>query len=132
MSVYVSNVIPSLIRLEAITREVHWNVRGPGFISIHRYLDEVYASAEAYIDEIAEHVVAFYGMSPTWSVEKPFQHFRAGVIPDGIERVVTEIDSLLEIVDSLDDVSRETEDILVRLSQDFHKHRWFLVNEISE
>jgi starvation-inducible DNA-binding protein len=127
----VVRVMYRLIGLEQLVKEVHWNAEGPGFISIHQYLDEVYSSCEEYIDEIAEHLVAFFGAKPRWLASIAVGHFVDSSIDDGLFKIVAEIKALLEIVEKINDVPRETEDILVRLSQDFHKHGWFLTNEIS-
>lgn len=125
-------VMKSLIELEAFVKEVHWNTKGAGFISVHRYLDEVYASCEEYIDEIAEHLVSFFGTKPRWQAGG-HQHFNPdeSTFEDSINQVVYRIDDLLKLVDSIEEVRRETEDILVRLSQDFRLHIWFLMSELS-
>lgn len=126
----VVRVMYKLMGLEQVVKEVHWNAEGPGFISIHTYLDEVYDSCEEYIDEIAEHLVAFFGAKPRWVASSGQGHFFGSSLENGISKIVVEIQSILEIIETITDVPRETEDILVRLSQDLHKHGWFLTNEI--
>ena len=51
-------IVSDLLGIEGLVKEVHWNSYGLNFITLHRYLDEVYESCEEYIDEIAEYIVA--------------------------------------------------------------------------
>lgn len=125
-------LIRDLIGLEAAVREVHWNVSGPGFIYIHKYLDEVYDSCEEYLDEVAEHYVAFNCGVPVWDTPS-VDHFDGGYIKEGVEHLLQKIGVVLSTISSQLDVKQhpEYEDILVRLSQDMHKHKWFLSREIE-
>jgi starvation-inducible DNA-binding protein len=38
------------------TRNAHWNVEGPDFLTIHRFFEEQYKEIESIIDEIAERI----------------------------------------------------------------------------
>jgi starvation-inducible DNA-binding protein len=38
------------------TRNAHWNVEGPDFLSIHRFFEEQYKQLEELIDDIAERI----------------------------------------------------------------------------
>src|SRR3954467_14931681 len=38
------------------TRNAHWNVEGPDFLTIHRFFEEQYKQLEQIIDDIAERV----------------------------------------------------------------------------
>ena len=49
------------IDLQTQTKQAHWNVRGPQFISLHKLFDEVYAAVGDYVDLIAERVVQLGG-----------------------------------------------------------------------
>lgn len=40
--------------LSATTRDYHWNVTGPEFLSLHRLFDEQYEQCAGYIDQVAE------------------------------------------------------------------------------
>jgi starvation-inducible DNA-binding protein len=35
-------------------KQAHWNVRGPGFLSLHELFDKVYEEMSGYVDVIAE------------------------------------------------------------------------------
>jgi starvation-inducible DNA-binding protein len=45
------------------TRNFHWNVTGPNFSELHKFLEAQYKQLEAAIDEIAERVRALDGVS---------------------------------------------------------------------
>lgn len=38
------------------TRNAHWNVEGPDFLTIHRFFEEQYNQLEEFIDDIAERI----------------------------------------------------------------------------
>jgi starvation-inducible DNA-binding protein len=46
--------LAAAIDLQAQVKQAHWNVRGPGFIAIHRLFDDVAAKIGEYADMIAE------------------------------------------------------------------------------
>ena len=46
--------LAAAIDLHAQVKQAHWNVRGPGFISIHELFDKVAVAVEDYSDLIAE------------------------------------------------------------------------------
>lgn len=125
----ISRVMHELMTLEALVKEVHWNSQGAGFISVHRYLDEVYETCEEYIDEIAEHLVAYEGKKPQWHSMR--YHFYGETWQSGVEQILQRIVRIIHIIGDIEDVHRDAEDILVRLSQALHKHGWFLDAEVS-
>lgn len=45
-----------LINLGLAVKQAHWNLAGPQFISIHKFLDEVYEEVQEYTDQTAERV----------------------------------------------------------------------------
>lgn len=42
------------IDLHAQVKQAHWNVRGPGFLAIHKLFDKVSEEVEEYSDQLAE------------------------------------------------------------------------------
>jgi len=73
------NDLPESSRVEAITllnqrlaeaidlqtqcKQAHWNVKGPGFIALHKLFDEVNEDVEEYVDLIAERIVQLGGVA---------------------------------------------------------------------
>jgi starvation-inducible DNA-binding protein len=73
------NDLPESSRIEAITllnqrlaeaidlqtqcKQAHWNVKGPGFIALHKLFDDVNVEVEDYVDLIAERIVQLGGVA---------------------------------------------------------------------
>ncbi|HUK65361.1 MAG TPA: DNA starvation/stationary phase protection protein Dps [Anaeromyxobacteraceae bacterium] len=49
------------LRLQA--KVAHWNVKGPGFIALHKLFDEVADDVEEYVDLLAERLVQLGGLA---------------------------------------------------------------------
>ena len=49
------------IDLQTMTKQAHWNVRGPEFIALHKLFDEVYDAVGEYAHLLAERVVQLGG-----------------------------------------------------------------------
>ena len=45
------------IDLQTQCKQAHWNVKGPGFIGLHKLFDDVNTDVEEYVDLLAERVV---------------------------------------------------------------------------
>lgn len=130
-------IVSDLLGIEGLVKEVHWNSYGTNFITLHRYLDEVYDSCEEYIDEIAEYMVASDPDERVlWSpnVISSFLMEEETDITHGVNMVVAVLNELVfaldaAIADADDDPAGQ--DILVRALQDFNKHRWLLGAEMG-
>ena len=51
------------IDLQTQTKQAHWNVKGPSFISLHELFDKINEAVEDYVDEIAERAVQLGGVA---------------------------------------------------------------------
>lgn len=51
------------IDLQTQTKQAHWNVKGPQFISLHELFDKVNGDVEDYVDLIAERAVQLGGVA---------------------------------------------------------------------
>ena len=49
--------------LQTQVKQAHWNVKGPGFISLHLLFDKINDDVEEYVDEIAERAVQLGGVA---------------------------------------------------------------------
>lgn len=133
------DIIADLLGLEGLVKEVHWNSYGTNFITLHRYLDEVYDSCEEYVDEMAEYIVAsdpderaFW--SPNVISSFLLEDDYSTDISVGVRRVVSVLNELVFALDAAIAESEEDpagQDILVRALQDFNKHRWLLGAEVG-
>jgi starvation-inducible DNA-binding protein len=55
--------LAAAIDLHAQVKQAHWNVRGPGFMSIHKVFDTVSEHVEAYSDMLAERAGGLGGVA---------------------------------------------------------------------
>jgi starvation-inducible DNA-binding protein len=51
------------IDLQSQTKQAHWNVKGPNFISLHELFDKIGEDARKNVDEVAERVVQLGGVA---------------------------------------------------------------------
>jgi len=135
----MQTIINDLNTIEALTKEIHWNMQGQGFVAVHKYLDEVYDSCEYYVDVLAEHMVATmnYGL-PRWTIGE-FETFPQLMLKgrspaDGLQQLVP----LLErFVDDLDEFLANAtddpagQDYVTQCLQTFGKHLWVLSSELG-
>ncbi|MCZ9338913.1 DNA starvation/stationary phase protection protein, partial [Streptomyces sp. TRM76130] len=54
----LQSTLVDLLGLSLIAKQVHWNIVGPRFRSIHLQLDEVVSTAREYADTVAERSAA--------------------------------------------------------------------------
>lgn len=53
--------LADLIDLGLQTKQAHWNVKGPGFIALHKLFDDLAGEILEAIDDVAERIVALGG-----------------------------------------------------------------------
>jgi starvation-inducible DNA-binding protein len=53
--------LADLIDLQLQTKQAHWNVKGPEFISLHELCDSVAEEAGEFVDTVAERITALGG-----------------------------------------------------------------------
>src|SRR5262245_25742147 len=51
------------IDLQTQTKQAHWNVRGPTFISLHELFDKINEAVADYVDNLAERAVQLGGIA---------------------------------------------------------------------
>src|ERR1044072_7919882 len=51
------------IDLQTQTKQAHWNVKGPNFISLHELFDKINEAVEDYVDDIADRAVQLGGVA---------------------------------------------------------------------
>lgn len=129
-------ILTDLITLGRVLKQLHWNVTGPHFRSIHLHLDEIYAIVDAGIDEVAERMTAT-GHSPDGRIREvaaksEIEDAPAGFLAD--QRVLLLASHALkqtsELIrsrcEAIEDVDVVTADLLHQIVLDLEKHHWML------
>ncbi|PCI61360.1 MAG: DNA starvation/stationary phase protection protein [Kordiimonadales bacterium] len=80
-------ILAETVQLYVLTQNVHWNVTGPLFQSIHLLTEEQYTELATAVDEIAERIRMLGQKAP--ASLKAYQEL--GGIPDGDENATAEV-----------------------------------------
>lgn len=131
-----------LIDLSLVAKQVHWNVVGPRFRSVHLQLDEVVTTARQHSDTVAERASAV-GVNPDGRSATLARTTAIDTVPDGW---IKDVDAVQALVDALGVVIGRmrsrieataepdpvTQDILITLTRDLEKHAWMFQAESAD
>ncbi|MEU9033159.1 DNA starvation/stationary phase protection protein [Streptomyces sp. NPDC048383] len=135
----LQGALVDLVDLSLVAKQVHWNVVGPRFRSVHLQLDDVVTSARTHSDVVAERASAL-GVSPdgraaTVASTSAIAGVKEGwvkdvdavkILVDGLAAVITRMRERIQATGDADPV---TEDILIGLTGDLEKHHWMFQAE---
>ncbi|MEU9233677.1 Dps family protein [Streptomyces subrutilus] len=130
----LQGALVDLVDLALVAKQVHWNVVGPRFRSVHLQLDEVVTSARTHSDVVAERASAL-GVTPDGRAATVASAGAITGVPEGWVKDTDAVRILGDALDAVIDRMRErirstgeadpvTEDILIGLTGDLEKHRW--------
>ncbi|MFB8029249.1 Dps family protein [Streptomyces sp. NPDC056465] len=135
----LQGALVDLVDLSLVAKQVHWNVVGPRFRSVHLQLDEVVDTARQHSDTVAERASAV-GVNPDGRSKTLAKTTAIDVVPDGwikdvdavrvlVDALRVVIDRMRERIEATDEPDPVSQDILITLTADLEKHAWMFQAE---
>jgi starvation-inducible DNA-binding protein len=130
------------IDLALITKQAHWNLKGPTFIAVHEFLDDVRKDVDKHVDIIAERVAQLDGIA-LGTVQAVAKATKLPPYPTEIRKVEDHLKALVEHFGSVSKTAREaidtsdeagdadTSDIFTAYSRALDKNLWFLKSHLE-
>lgn len=125
-----------LVDLSLIGKQLHWNVTGENFRSLHLMLDELVDNWRVLEDEVAERITAL-GLCPDGRAATVAATSEVAEVHDGptrdievisglTERLAVTIARLGERKDRVGEIDSPSEDILIGVSRALEESHWML------
>ena len=133
----LQSALTSALDLALQTKQSHWNVKGPGFIAIHKMLDDINDDLHEAADTIAERLVALGGFAEGRAAHiqstTPLSHYLGGgtdssEILGALANGYSEFgDLLVAQIDETDKIGDPTTaDVLTEASRMIDKSLWLI------
>lgn len=134
--------LAAAIDLHAQVKQAHWNVRGPGFIAIHKLFDKVSTEVENYSDMLAERAGGLGGTADG-TIQVAVEHSFLNPYPLG---VADELQHLFAVSGALaafggsviEAIAKSTEiedattaDLFTEISRGVDQQLWFVESHLA-
>lgn len=136
----LQHALSDLVELYLQTKQLHWNVVGRGFRSLHESLDVLAADVLVHTDELAERMRALWGVPNIRTADiaastklepapqgEPTVEQATSHIEECLRRVVLTVEEVCNAVDPRDS---PTVDVLHSVMLALDKHAWLLRAEL--
>ena len=129
--------------LGLVTKQAHWNLKGPQFIGIHLMLDTFRSEQDEWTDSIAERIVQLGGTAKG-TVQEVSSRTSLKPYPTDAYRIADHLAALIEryaacanaIRQNIDDTDEagdaDTSDLFTEVSRGLDKQLWFLEAHVQE
>ena len=130
------------IDLALVTKQAHWNLKGPTFIAVHELLDTLRDDVDEHVDIIAERVAQLDGIA-LGTLQTVSKASKLAPYPTDIRKVADHVGALVERYAALSKSTREgidaadeagdadTADIFTAFSRSLDKNLWFLKSHLE-
>jgi starvation-inducible DNA-binding protein len=128
--------------LALLTKQAHWNIKGPAFIAVHLLLDDLRKELDAHTDTIAERVAQLDGIAlgtaQTVARDTSLPPYPTDIrkIPDHlaalVERYAQTASAARQAIHAADEAGdADTADIFTGYSRALDKALWFLRSHLE-
>ncbi len=135
--------VADAIDLALLTKQAHWNIKGPSFIALHEMIDGFRNELDTHVDTMAERVVQLGGTA-LGTTQVVAAATTLAPYPTDIYKTKDHLAALIERYAKLGSAAREaidataeagdadTNDLLIAFSRALDKHLWFLEAHVQE